>query len=83
MAFMAQIVGFVLFLAVGLLGAFWPRVVQAYELELYGRLNPIALTAFIRKYVQSEIYVWQMRLVGVLCLIAAAAMLRTIVGQPQ
>jgi hypothetical protein len=79
-ALMAHVVGFILFFGVGLLGTFWPRAVQAYELELYSKLDPFDLGSFIRGYIQSDVYLWQMRLIGTACLIAAGVLLRTALG---
>ena len=66
--------GFVLFMAIGLLGTFWARSVQAYELTFYNSLNPYALLSFLQDYVGSEIYIWQVRIVGLVCLAAAAVL---------
>jgi len=66
--------GFILFMAVGLLGTFWARAVQAYELNFYNSLNPFVLLSFLQEYVGSELYLWQVRIIGVACLVAAAAL---------
>jgi hypothetical protein len=66
-----QVLGCILFLAVGLLGTLWARTVQTYELKLYSGLNPIPLLSFLQEYVGSESYIWQVRAVGAFCLFAA------------
>ncbi len=76
------LVGFILFLAVGLLGTFWARAVQAYEVKLYSGLNPLVLVSFLQEYVESETYIWQMRIVGVFCLLAAGVMCHAILKWP-
>jgi len=70
-----HLVGFLLFLLVGLLGTFWPREVQTYELRLYAGITPVAFVSFLQGYVGSETYVRQVRTIGVFCLIAAGALL--------
>jgi hypothetical protein len=62
----------ILFLAIGLLGTCWTRAVQSYELKLF-EFNPLLLTSYLREYVLSETYVWQVRIVGGMCLLAAGA----------
>jgi len=69
-----HVVGFVLFLAVGLLGTFWARAVQTCELKLYAEFSPFSPVSFLEEYVGSEIYIWQVRMVGVACLGAAGAL---------
>ena len=69
-----KLIGFALFLAVGLLGAFWARAVQAYESRI-ATFNP-----FFQEYVASEIYLWQIRLVGAICLLVAGALIYPVIA---
>jgi hypothetical protein len=78
-----HVVAFILFLAIGLLGTFWARAVQAYELKFYSGFNPVLLVSFIQDYVKSEIYLWQIRILGVLCLIGAAVLFYTVPQWPH
>lgn len=77
-----HVVGFILFLAMGLLGTFWARSLQTYELKLYAAFSPFSPVAFLEEYVGSEIYIWQVRMVGVACLGAAGALVYAVLASP-
>lgn len=64
--------GVVLFLAVGLLGTFWPRALQTDEPRLYSGHNPV-LRSLLHEDVRSETYAWQVWIIGGFCLAAAGA----------
>lgn len=68
-----------LFLAAGLLGTFWPRAVQTFELDCYGELSPFPLVSLLRKYVGSDVYISQLRIIGGFCLLAAGGLLYAVI----
>ncbi len=62
-----------LFAAAGVVCTFWPRAVQRYTLsERYVQLNPAMRWRVLRKCTESRFYIWQLRAIGVLALLAAA-----------
>jgi hypothetical protein len=71
-------VGFILLLAMGLLGTIGARVLQTYELKMYAGLNPLPAVSFLEEYVGSEIYVWQVRSVGCCCMVAAGVLFHAV-----
>ena len=72
---------FALFFATGLLGVIWPRSVQAFELEFYPELSPFFLVSMLRRYVGSDAYVGQLRIVGGFCLLVAGWLFYAVVSQ--
>jgi hypothetical protein len=55
---------------------------QSYELKLYAGYNPFLMVSFLKEYVGSEIYIWQVRIIGVCCLLAAGALFYALLPWP-
>jgi len=66
------IVGFLVFFGTGLFLAFFPHAVRRYVTSDYHqRRNILARLRLFRWYVSTRWFIWEMRLWGVVCLLAS------------
>jgi hypothetical protein len=74
------IVGFAVFSILGAVCIFLPQKIQRYALsESFARLSPAMRLGILKRHVGSRPYIWELRIAGVLCLLAAADLLHTII----
>lgn len=62
------IIAALLFLFIGAVCTILPRAVQRFALLVYARMRPRAIFAPLQKRMERELYIWQLRLIGVICL---------------
>lgn len=73
----------VVFLALGILCTFYPQYVQRYTLsERASKLSPAMRLRFLRSHVESAVYIWELRIAGILCLASAALVIYALVEWP-
>ena len=66
------VIGLIVFLAFGLLCTFYPHEVQRYVLSnRFAKLSPGMRLKFMRRHVESALYIWELRIAGFLCLASA------------
>lgn len=77
------IIGFALFLAVGVLCTFYAEIVQRHATSDWSRkLSPVMQVPFLRRHLLSKAYIWELRVIGVLSLAAAAVILYSLLAWP-